>query len=355
MSSLLFAIVLGCGGDEPSSSPPLPAAPAEVELVHPALVDPKWSAARCNDGTPFGMLVRRAPSDVWVIKVSGGFFCDDQTTLCSKRKARLTTRPEMRPIPSVGLFSTDPEVNPDFYGANQVVVAYCSSDLWLGEDTARRTTTGSPEGWYFSGRHNLRAGLELLAERYGLEDGRAKILVVGDSAGGMGVVSNVPLLQRQFPRAVAAGELKLVADGAWVPRQPDLSQTPVANRWGRLHEGCTAALEASGEDPRNCVFGEHWYPHVRASGIPVLVQQSALDVTQAQIYGFRGPKAAAWRAQTRASLGDVDWVFSGGFGYHTVAFDAKFGAGKPGRSFREVLGRFWRGGEPEQVFFRYQD
>ena len=348
---LLFTILVACSGPE---GPSAKAAP-EVELVQPALRDPKWANARCNDGTPFGMLVRRTDSDTWVIKISGGFFCDDETSLCSKRKARLTTSPEARPIRAIGLFSTDPVQNPDFHGANQVVAAYCSSDLWLGQETTRRETTGSSEGWYFSGRLNLHAGLEILAEQYGLVDGASKILVVGDSAGGMGVVSNVPMLQRLFPKAAKSGELKLIADGAWVPRQPDLSATPIANRWGTLHEGCTTALEEQGIDPRNCVFGEHWYPHVRAAGIPLLVQQSGLDTTQAQIYGFKGPGASAWKSRTRDSLAEVDWVFSGGFGYHTVSFDPKFGAGKDGSSFRDTLGRFWRGGEPERIFFRYQD
>jgi hypothetical protein len=347
----MLTLVMACGSsDEPKASPE----PA-VQLVQPALVDPKWQRARCNDGTPFGMAVRRTSSDVWVIKVSGGFFCDDDKTLCSGRKPRLTTAPSEGAIRQVGLFSTDPAENPDFHDANQVVAAYCSSDLWLGAQAVRQETTGAAEGWYFSGRLNLQAGLEVLSEHQGLIDGASKILVVGDSAGGMGVVSNVPMLQRLFPKAVRSGDLKLIADGAWVPRQPDLSATPVANRWGAMHEGCVAEQTGRGLDPRNCVFGDVWYPHVRASGIPILVQQSALDSTQAQIYAFKGAGSAAWRKKTRASLSQVEWVFSGGFGYHTVAFDTKFGAGKPGRSFQEVLGRFWRGDPPEQVFFRYPD
>ncbi len=365
MIGLLAAMLLGCGSapEAPEQTPP--DAAVAIEMVKPALRDPKWSDARCNDGTPFGLSVRRAESDTWVIKVSGGYFCEDHISPCSERKKRLTTTPTHKNeviadgaehlIQELGLFSRDPDKNPDFHDANQVVLWYCSSDLWLGDQTERRESSGSPDGWYFSGRRNLAAAMEILVERYGLQDGSAKVLVAGHSAGGMGVVSNLPLFEKHLPKARAGGDLKLVIDGAWVPRQPDLVATPIANRWGPLNEACTAALEAEGTDPRNCVFGDVWYPHVRNSMIPILVQQSALDTTQAGIYKFKGPGAKAWRDRARQSLEPVEWLFSGGFAYHTVIFEPKFNAGKPGRSFQEVVGRFWRDGEPERILFRYEE
>lgn len=335
---MLLLTLLACGAD------PDPKPVGGLALLKPAALDGRWAHARCNDGSPFGLTLRDQGSDTWVIKVAGGYFCDDVITPCRSREPRFTTSPKAPSLDGVGLFSRDPSVNPHFASANHVELHYCSSDLWLGDGTDRRETTGDPEGWYFAGRHNLRAGLELLLRDHGLDraDG---VLIVGHSAGGMGVVGSFDTIAS----LVGQDKLKVVLDGAWVPPQP-LERTPRADRWGPLHPQCAAAVE----DPVTCVFGPVWYPWLRDTGVPILVQQSGIDPTQTRVYDVkRGPKLAAWRQGARDSMAEVGWLFSGGSRYHVLSFEPKFDAGDP--SFADVLGRFWTGGAPERVLFDYEE
>ena len=334
-------------------------------LVVPAERSAAHASARCNDGTAAGFSLRRTDSDTWVVRVDGGFFCDDVRTPCSGRARRLTTarRGPGGPlqdgaevsVPALGLFATDPVKNPLFHEANHAALHYCSSDLWLGDGAARQATTGSEEGWWFAGRSILEADLKTLVG-LGMDptDPDTRILIVGHSAGGMGVVGNLGLLTEVLGPAVQAGRVHVVLDGAWVPPQP-LATTPKANRWGPLLPECEARMASSGRDPLACVFGSEWYPHWAESGIPVLVQQSGLDTTQLKAYAVPRDGLHAWRAGARDSLTDVAWLFSGGHRYHTVTFQDRLSVGPPSDPFSKLLRDFWAGEEPRRTVFRYAE
>jgi hypothetical protein len=332
-------------------------------VVKPAERDPRWAEARCNDGTAFGYVVRPGPAPTWVINLSGGYFCDDERALCSERRRRLTTaRPEAdgatAPIRSVGVFSPDPVVNPTFARATHVDAHYCSSDLWLGDRPERRPTTGDPDrGWHFSGRMNVRALIEALAEVDGLDeaDPETRILLLGTSAGAAGVVGNLAEIVRAWPNAARDGRLKVVLDGGWVAPFPPGVALPNGARWGPIEPGCAAERRSSGGDESTCIYGPEWWPHVAELGVPVLVQISGRDRTQTEVLGLTTPDALAdWQARVRASL-DVSsgWVYSVAEPYHVVAVDNRFGRGPEGARFRDVLDRFWRGDPPERVLLRY--
>jgi hypothetical protein len=333
-------------------------------VVKPAVRRDAWKAARCNDGTPFAYTIRPGTEPTWVVNLSGGFFCEDDHAPCSDRRRRLTTTVGQRDgaVPRIvgeGVMSDDATVNPTFASAWRVDAHYCSSDLWLGSSTERQPTTGDPDtGWYFSGRENIRVLLDALHELHGLDDADpdTRMLVVGTSAGGAGVVGNLDQVVAAVPNAAAVGRVKVVLDGSWVPTQPPEVALPDADRWGPVQAGCDQDLRDKGEDPGRCVFGPIWWPYVQPLGIPILVQLSGLDKTQTPVFGVETPEQqVAWRAATRATLEPLPWVFSGGHAYHVVATDPAFARGEPGKAFRDVLDRFWAGGPPEQVFFRYDD
>ena len=84
MFPLLIMSLVGCG---------LMSKVGAGEVVVPAERNAKWADARCNDGTPFGMTFNKSKtgSDNWVIKVGGGYFCDDKFEMCSERAGMLTT------------------------------------------------------------------------------------------------------------------------------------------------------------------------------------------------------------------------------------------------------------------------
>ena len=328
-------------------------------VVIPSERASKWEDALCNDGSPFGMIVSEAKpkSDVWVIKVVGGYFCDDEVVPCSQRKPVLTKGPgkpdgARSPMLQIGLHSRDPSINPDFYDANHVVMHYCSSDYWLGEETKKQETSGSSNGWHFSGRKNFDAALGTLEQELGMTDGEAKVLIAGHSAGGKGVIGNVPLIKKHLSKSIGKGDVRLIIDGSWVPRQANLDGSPNFNKWGDLDTGCTNQAEKQGTDPDYCFFGDEWYPGLKKSGMPVLIQQSTLDPAGRTIYGIEGERETqAWQQLCKSSFDGVDWLFSGAVPYHTAAFDDQFTLGDKGKTFQQVVHRFWLDKEPERVFF----
>jgi hypothetical protein len=325
----------------------------QAVVVKPALREERWKNARCNDGSPWSYAVRHQESSTWVIELSGGFFCDDEFLACRDRAPIMTSswpQPDggRLPMQGVGLFSTDPAVNPTFARANHVLAHYCSSDLWLGTSLERQPNSGSAEGWWFSGRENVRVLVEALREVQHLDDTDpdTRILLVGTSAGGAGVVSNLDLFVQGFPEAAASGRLKIVLDGVWVPPPPDDRPIPNVTRWGPLR-GCA---------DRRCLMASSWWPGLKETGLPVLVATSGLDTTQTPLFEVDTPQEKLdWQNRVKSSLEQqgVPWVFSGAMPYHGVAFEPLFDKGPPGRTFREVLDRFWAGAPPEQVFLRY--
>ena len=256
---------------------------------------------------------------------------------------------------SEGIFSLAPGTNPTFATAHHVDAHYCSSDLWVGDRTDRQPNSADPEGWFFSGRRNVAVLFEALAELQGLTDAPdTQVLLLGTSAGGMGVVGNLDQAMAALPATAAAGRLRVVLDGSWVADLPTDPPPPDADRWGPLHSACAERLSAAGQDPVRCVIGTEWWPHVAPLGLPVLVQISGQDTTQVPVFGIDTPaERAAWQSTVRSSLQPVPWVFSGGHGYHVVAIDPLFHRGPHGQRFVDLLDRFWRDEPPEQRFFRY--
>ena len=343
----LLLVVVACA---PRAAPEPVERPRDAVVVRPAERDPdRWGTARCNDGTGFAYTWRPGRSDTWVINVAGGHFCDDDRIPCSARKPRLRTTlagadGAVVPMKSDGIFSLDPNENPDFADAHHVDVHYCSSDLWLGDQTDLRPTTGSPDGWYFSGRTNLDALLTSLPVATDFDLSRARVLVLGTSAGGAGVVGNLDRIAERWAPAVADGRVKVVLDGSWIAELPADRPAPDPDRWGPVMPACDAERVARGDDPGGCIVGRAWWPYAERLGVPILVQIAQLDTTHVAAFAITPAEEAAWAATVRASLDGLPWVWSADRSYHVVAIDPLFGKGEP--SFREVLGQFWRGGPP---------
>jgi hypothetical protein len=350
-------------------------APGNTEVVKPGVRDPaRWAQARCNDGTPFGFRISLAPtpSPVWVIMLEGGGYCDDATMPCSERETRLTTT---LPAPdrgtgslaTDGLLSRDAASNPRFAGANHVLAHYCSSDFWHGATTELRPSAVSPGGWYYSGRANVRALFEVLAQRYGLDDRDAalRVLFGGNSAGAVGAHFNSAFVAQALANTRAGGRLKLLLDAPWfldwdVPAHRIMNATVpdrVVWRAARAYWAATADpdCEASVPDPNDCWFGATWYPFVSARQ-PTFVQISQMDeVIGLAIHPTLAMDAtamAAWRAQLGATTASVAWFFSGFEPYHVLTIsDRGWSTGPAGSTLKEMVARFFDDGPPERVTF----
>ena len=359
------------------------------EVVKPAERDKhRWGLARCNDGTPFSFLVQLSTSgrsNKWVIFLMGGGFCDDNAIKCAERSRSLTSSlafddRKFIPMKRSGIFSRDPIKNPSFYDANQVFAHYCSSDVWSGNTTERRPTTGSPGGWYFSGRVNVRSMIEVLIEEYGLNDNDPglRVLFAGSSAGGAGVLVNADTLTDLLPKTAQAGRLKLLNDGGMVPDFDDPEYRPgKANSpfrdvlkidydfWGSaLNTKCEEAQKKTNKQPAECFYAPVVIPFIvnpepEGLGVPLMVQYSSIDRWALKQHGidWKTDKDGLekWRVSSLQLLEKLSgvWLFSGGEEvYHTLILkDEAWDIGPQGSTFREVLTRFWEGGPLERVVF----
>ena len=339
------------------------------QVIRPAERDPeRWGQARCNDGSATSVAVNNpvGGSKDWVIRVAGGYYCDETSLPCSKRPKRFTTGIGVRgevlgdgadwPGHATGMFMRDAQVNPDFAGANHALLHYCSSDLWLGENPDKQPNSASQDGWYFTGRINFRAGIEAL-ELAGMDrsDPQTRVLLVGQSSGGIGLANNLHLVTELFPKQVEADGVKVIIDGGWIPPLP-MQPAFQVNRWGTLLPACEAQMRKDGRDPAECLFGVNWYPFWKQAGVDVLVAQSGLDVTQLKQLGIEGSVArSVFRDQVRESLMVADHVLSGGWSYHVLAFDMRLSASPFGHLFYEQAEGMWRDEEPKRVFHRYNE
>lgn len=365
------------------------------ELVKPGLRDSaRWKDARCNDGSPFAFEVElsKTGSDEWVIWLEGGGFCDDNAKSCADRSSYL-----MGTIPgddktlmtfekTAGIFNRSELINETFHNANFVYAHYCSSDIWSGSSARKRfDVEGHPEGWYFSGNLNIRAMIETLKQRFGIDDNNAdiKMLFTGSSAGGDGVITNASTVKNILPKMAERGNLKIVGDGSFIPAfdhpdfRPGSSTIPIIDAvvrnydfWvSKLNPLCEASMKQNGLHPGNCFIAAIDYPFLtepepRGLELPYLVQYSSIDENNTDLHhidDFTDPYEVRaleeWRRIVLASFKNVARVFSGGlYRYHTIITkdddqDGLDMGPAEGMTFRDVLTRFWNGDAPEKIIY----
>ena len=129
----------------------------------------------------------------------------------------------------------DPVKNPLFYDYNHVVVPYCSSDVWLGEDTnntdaVQENTTececltsastsnpcfnynplSSKLQFTFRGKVIYQSIVEQLLHDYSMMEAE-RLILAGSSAGGVGVVNHAKWTKEQLPNT----QLMVVFDSSW--------------------------------------------------------------------------------------------------------------------------------------------
>ena len=167
-----------------------------------------------------------------------------------------------------------------FHDVNFVVAHCCSSDFWLGEDAERQASSGDPEaGLFFAGRNNIDAMLESL-KTMGLDDSdpENRMLIIGASAGGVGLVGNLDAFGAASPNGVEGGRVKAIHDGAWRIKPPEAHAVFLAgDKWGPSHQACEAHKTSAAEAPNDFGYNAIVWPWINRSKIPTLVQMSSQD------------------------------------------------------------------------------
>ncbi|MEW5985059.1 MAG: pectin acetylesterase-family hydrolase [Chloroflexota bacterium] len=309
--------------------------------------------AVCNDGSPAQYYLRQGQNNNWLVFLEGGGACF-QDADCREREREqynLTSSEQWDPSVSLdGLFSIDPERNPDFWNWNQIYVKYCSSDGWSGNRQ-------SPDGRQFRGQAILEAVLTDLQNHHGNfgagQGTDSTLILAGCSAGGEGVLNNLDAVAARFTNNF--DDIRGINDAGWaVDVQPSYSpQSPSFydllgqgfDYWqGHVDADCLGALG----DPAQCYFGATAYPFITT---PLFVQMHQRDREQISTFHAGTERNADdFAGRVRASLENVTAAFSPAATNHCVTFNDKFwgaqGAEVDGYSMQEALSNWLHDREP---------
>ena len=124
------------------------------------------------------------------------------------------------------LLDRDCKENPLFCHHNHVVLPYCSSDLWLGNDT--RNLGPENEEKFYAHRYKpdssklqfIFRGAEIFHSavidllHFGL-DKATELVLVGSSAGGIGVINHIRWLRDLFRNSTLKTDISIIIDSAW--------------------------------------------------------------------------------------------------------------------------------------------
>lgn len=114
-------------------------------------------------------------------------------------------------------------INPDFYDHNHVIIPYCSSDLWLGEELGAEECNCSdldcfdyhPDSpnlqFTFRGKLIFQSIFRQLQTEYGM-NGTDELILAGSSAGGIGVLNHAKWVRDQI---LPAARLLVLLDSSW--------------------------------------------------------------------------------------------------------------------------------------------
>ncbi|XP_036336864.1 palmitoleoyl-protein carboxylesterase NOTUM [Rhagoletis pomonella] len=305
--------------DLSSTNKPAPAVESRRALK---LVFLNNATVACNDGSRAGFYLRKnLNSKKWIVFLEGGWHCYDKRS-CRARWLRLrhlmtsAQWPETRDVG--GILSPLPNENPYWHNANHVLVPYCSSDSWSGT----RATIDETAEWRFMGATIIR---QVIAELIPLGLGRvqgAELLLVGSSAGGLGVMLNLDRITNylQVERKLMV-TVRGVSDSGWfLDREPYTPATvgssdAVRLGWklwqGSLPEACIKQYPA---EPWRCYFGYRLYPTLNA---PLFVFQWLFDEAQMRADNVGAPVTPQqWNyihemgGALRSSLDNVTAVFA---------------------------------------------
>ena len=180
---------------------------ANVSSAHDwfGLVRLKDQTARCMDGSLGAYYVAKAKSgsvhnSSWLIHLGNGGACSTKESCASRLQnwdATSKSFPahlDMSTIQPAGLVGEN-----ELSDWNRVHIPCCSQDLWTGQ---RTIASNKSWGMYFSGHRILAAVLANLNAQLGAA---TSIVLSGESAGGIGVWSNVDWLAAKYPHARVVG------------------------------------------------------------------------------------------------------------------------------------------------------
>ena len=212
--------------------------------------------AQCGDGTTASLYQdwsileeRNRPSPhSYLLVFLGGGACSTEEECNEVWKSdpfRLSSNYAPNRITGQTILSNDLSINPSMYQFGKIATYYCSQDLYLGSGVME-------SGLIRDGERHFQGVLDYFVRQLQVQSEPstvAQLVVVGQSAGGIGVLNHLDQI-RQVAATVGAQELKVIADSSLIsdqyslPRNPhflDYAIHPLCNQtWNFMHKDLTS-------------------------------------------------------------------------------------------------------------------
>jgi hypothetical protein len=267
--------------------------------------------------TAFSFFMRAGDPDRLAIFFDGGGACWDSTTcvvsaLAGSAVYDLTVDETPERLAGLGgIADRDDSRNP-LRGFTQVFIPYCTGDLHFGNtDTTYALPGGGQWPIHHRGHENVMAVLTALRSYYGTGARSPKqIVLAGVSAGGYGVLYNLPAVADTFP---GAKELRAVVDSSNGVMTDALYSAAIApdgawGVWEDLDPGLQSAFSSGADNLIVETFRDlgRQYPKARLGQYT-----RVLDSTQILFYNMaRHPgEPQYWVDPTEIFVAGLEWSF----------------------------------------------
>ena len=240
--------------------------------------------ALCNDVSRAVYFLGLQNTSKWIIFLESGAYCLTRGQCLARfgneyTKALMTSKHMPSSISGRDLLSSSWKENPLYHDYSRVLIPYCSSDAWLGTQTKATNpdnSTASEEEFVFSGEIIFQSVIfELLSQD--LNQAR-EIVLVGSSAGAVGVFNHVQWLQNLLSSRYLDVSLSAIVDGGWfIDFQESIAEkvtkefynsAPLSRACADSAYGYPCCLSAP------CMLARGYYP----SNVPTLFLFSMYDV-----------------------------------------------------------------------------
>lgn len=219
------------------------------------------AGSRCGDGSPsyFSFYPRKDSQDLVVFLESGGA-CWSKETCQSGHVTRLTGKPHRKfSRNEKGLLSLENPLLP-LFGSHLVTVPYCTGDVFLGDIDTNYGTDHNPKVIHHRGYQNVVLTLKAVSEIF---PHPKRVVLLGRSAGGLGVHGHIRNLDHYFP----ASEKFALSDAGTPFMPPFLHETSylkIMTAWNAFVT-LPPLLQAGGINHFGQVlrYNQTHFPHIR--------------------------------------------------------------------------------------------
>jgi hypothetical protein len=222
-----------------------------------------YPQARCMDNSIASYYIRLAnnPHSRWLIYFDGGWFCYSKET-CEFRRQYSPNLISSKTLNRKKIFSG---ILSSFKQFNIIYAPYCSSDLWSG-----------------SSNKSLAYGYDIFHAIFHQQNyfpHAKQIIFTGFSAGGIGLLLNLPDLLPKFSSHI---DLRVIIDSGWFIDYADNPNGISKINQGMIYWNTQLSRSCQLESRYKCLLGSEAIKLFPLS-IKILIIQSLVDLTQLQL------------------------------------------------------------------------